>query len=384
MKRALEIILSKDGISFFYPGASAAPEFASEQGHKKLTELVTEFCLAKKVTANSVVFFVAEDLLFFTAFRLPITTPDLREAIRLQLGMLTPFDVESMLYSYTVDRNKDGFEVALYAARREDTEEYLKDMTEFGFKVLGLYPESQRFVTRSNQRGRWILVIPGGRFMKELVFAGTKLKERHLSERDNTHAELAGIFGTERIYHLTPPVGSAFLDARSVYASSPLLKNFNLLQVVAHGRPDFIRIALLVLIVLNSAVLFGMAAVKELQLKEATDQVDTEIKAVLPMVKEVNKLQAQVKMLGETTQVIEHFQNPDLISYLSKLTSELPQHSYLDLIRLDKDQKTINIMGYTDNVGELTARLQIFGDAKLKSTSRRQNKTYFHLETNLP
>lgn len=383
MKRALEITLAKDGISLFYPGASAAPEFASEQGSKKITELVAEFCLAKQVTVSAVVFFVAEDLLFFTTFHLPLNTPDLKEAIRFQLGMLTPFETESMLYTYTLDRTKDSFDVALYAARREDVEEYLRDMTEAGFKVQGLYPEGQRFVTRATQRGRWILVIPGGRFIKELVFAGTRQKERHLSERDNTHPELASVFGTERIYHLAPPVGSAFLAAHSVYANKPLLKDFNLLRV-DHGRPDFMKVAITVLVILNAAILLGMAGHKELQLREAEGRVDSEIRAVLPLVKEVSKLQAQVKTLEETTQVIEHFNNPDLINYFAKLTSELPQHSYLDLIRLDKDQKTINIMGYTDNVGELTARLQIFGDAKLKSTSRRKNKTYFHLETNLP
>jgi len=383
MKRALEITLSKDGISFYYPGSGETPEFAREQGNKKITELVTEYCSAKSVSTRKLVFFVAEDLLFFTTFRLPLNTPDVQEAIRLQLGMLTPFDVEAMLYGYTFERSKDGFEVALYAARREDTDEYLKDMIAAGYKVQGVYPESQRFLTRANRRGKWILVIPGGRFVKELVFFGARLKERHLSARDNSHGELAAIFETERIYHLAPPVGSAFLDACRLYLNQPLLNDYNLLPSPT-GRVDLIKIATVVLLLLNLTVLFGMIGAKEYQIREAMEQVDSRIKAVQPLVKEVNALQGQVKALEDKSQTIAQFQNPDLIDLLAKLTSELPQHSYLDLIRLDKDQKAINIMGYTDDIGELTTKLQVFGEVKLKSTSRRKNKTYFHLETSLP
>jgi len=127
-----------------------------------------------------------------------------------------------------------------------------------------------------------------------------------------------------------------------------------------------------------------MIGAKEYQIREAMEQVDSRIKAVQPLVKEVNALQGQVKALEDKSQTIAQFQNPDLIDLLAKLTSELPQHSYLDLIRLDKDQKAINIMGYTDDIGELTTKLQVFGEVKLKSTSRRKNKTYFHLETSLP
>jgi hypothetical protein len=53
-------------------------------------------------------------------------------------------------------------------------------------------------------------------------------------------------------------------------------------------------------------------------------------------------------------------------------------------MRKDPTGNAISMQGYTGDIAELTASLRSLGDAKLKSTSRRQNQTYFDVEVNLP
>jgi hypothetical protein len=51
---------------------------------------------------------------------------------------------------------------------------------------------------------------------------------------------------------------------------------------------------------------------------------------------------------------------------------------------MDNRNNSIHIQGYTNDINELTANLQNVGNAQLKSTSSRRNKTYFHVEITLP
>ena len=69
---------------------------------------------------------------------------------------------------------------------------------------------------------------------------------------------------------------------------------------------------------------------------------------------------------------------------MEKMTTELPDSAYLDQMRMDSRQKSISIQGYTSDISALTAKLQDMGEAKLKSTSRRKNQTYFNVEISLP
>ena len=62
----------------------------------------------------------------------------------------------------------------------------------------------------------------------------------------------------------------------------------------------------------------------------------------------------------------------------------MPTNSYVDQLRLDEKTNVVSIQGYTDEVSGLTTKLQEVGSAQLKSTSSRQNKTYFNVEISLP
>jgi len=62
----------------------------------------------------------------------------------------------------------------------------------------------------------------------------------------------------------------------------------------------------------------------------------------------------------------------------------MPPSSYVDQLRLDQTNNVVSIQGYTDEVSSLATKLQTLGQAQLKSTSSRQNKTYFNVEISLP
>ena len=139
------------------------------------------------------------------------------------------------------------------------------------------------------------------------------------------------------------------------------------------------------LVALNICALLAMVGGKEYQLRNYSARIDKELATVAPLVREVRDLRAREKKLsGYIDEVRAVGQNSDLIAFMEKLTTELPDSAYLDQLRMDGKQKSVTIQGYTTDIGALTAKLQEMGEAKLKSTSRRRNQTYFNVEINLP
>lgn len=383
MSDILEIFIRKGDIVISRPGE---PEDRMEfPAGQELTfrEQAAEFFMKKGGMVSSVVLYVAEELLFMKTFQLPLETRDLKEAVGYQIGLLAPFAEDSILYSFSSVRKKEGFRVTLYAAQREPCESYLQEIAESGFQITGLFPESQRYVNRSCRHMEWALVMPG-RFVKILVFSGTHLQDQLLCNTESSFAEIADLCGTDTIYHLQPPENDNFLDSRQLSSRKPLLKEYNLLPA-SYRRPDFSRMIIVTLVVLNLVAMLFLVAGKGYRLKSIGGQVDEQINALLPIVKEVKALSVKERQLEEYVGKIEGLgSNPDLIAFLKNITEALPKTAYLDQMRMDKKQNAIIVQGYTEDISELTGKLQAMGEAKLKSTSRRRNKTYFNVEINLP
>ena len=379
----LQLIIQRDGISLCQPGPAGATEFVKAPASPQLGERLTDFCVKNGIAANTATLFVAEELLFFKNIDLPLKTPDLKEAVGYQLGLLTPFTEETMLHSFTSVRGKNAYHVSLYAVQRQLIEPYVQQLVEAGYKIAGLYPESQRYVNKSSPKTKWALVMPG-RFTRAMVFAGSRLEDQLLCKSPPAFAELAAICGTDAIYHTAAAAENGFLDAQQLARQKPLLKEHDMLPAVFQRR-DFSRFLLIALLVVNLIALAGLAGVKEYRLVTLNRQIDQEIRQIMPQVDEVRNLRAREKQLDEDIQRLEGIgRNPDLITFIMKLTQELPKSSYLDQIRLDEKTGAMELQGYTEDIGELTAKLQAMGGAQLKSTSRRRNKTYFIVEISLP
>ena len=161
-----------------------------------------------------------------------------------------------------------------------------------------------------------------------------------------------------------------FHTASELLAAKPLLKEYNLLPS-SYRSPEFSKFFVAVLLVLNILALLAFVGGKEFQLRDYAARINTEIDAVAPLAREVKELRARQTELTEyIDEVTAVGHNPDLISFFEKMTTELPDSAYLDQMRMDSRQKA--------------AKLQEMGEAKLKSTSRRKNQTYFNVEISLP
>lgn len=381
MKSEVQILIEKDRITFWHPLASDTVPLAPGQ-EVALGSRLRTFCRKARIPGNQVVLFVAEELLFYKALELPLKTPSLKEAIGFQLGMLTPFAEDELLSGFEVHRGAEGYLVHLYATRREPLQGFLEDLSRGGFKVTGLFPEHQRFLAGSARRNRWILVLPG-RFAKVLAFANGKLESRQLSNSEPGFDRLAEVYDSKVIYHSGPGAGP-FLDAAQLLSNPPPLKDFNMLPT-SFRRPDYLKMAIAALVALNIAALLGLAGVKVYHLEAAGSRVETELSAIAPQIENLKHLQAREQKLRTYQKRIEAVgKNPDLIAFLAQLTKELPKNSYLAQMRMDPNHHAISMQGYTKDIGALTTGLQKLGDTKLRSTSRRLNRTYFDVEVSVP
>ena len=377
MKDALKIIVKRDGATICHPRDNNLNKFIYHQDGPFVDRLA-EFRSEAGLSVSSVVLFISEDQLFVKFFHLPLKTPDIKEAINFQLGMLTPFSDDTILHSYKTVRRKDCYRVTMFSARREPAGSYLAELIGSGYKILGLYPENQRYVTRFNRKLKWALVIPG-RFPKTYIFDGTKLEDSLINNQEPDFSELATLCGTETIYHLSPPEGSCFLDAGLLYSKKPVLKEFNMLPA-SQRQPDYSKQIIMVLFIINVIALLAVAAINA-----RDSQVDEEIKRIMPQVKEVKQLRDKNERLKDYIKKIEGISpTPDIITFLAELTTKLPETSYLDQVRMDKKKNAIHIQGYTEDISDLTSKLKEMGETNLKSTSRRRNKTYFNVEISLP
>ncbi len=372
MKNIIEIIISRDEAVICCKGLQSTTQ-ALAGG---LGKQVAAFCAEHGLSATEAVFYLAEELLFFKRFHLPSQTANIREAVELQRDLLLPF-ADDCLYAFTSERSKDGYEIRLYAAVRRNIEEAVVDVKDAGFRLLGIFPESQRYVGSELKKTDWSLLM-GGVSPKLICFAGDKVKDRLLCRSELNPAEAIALCGTEIIFAVNLEEGSEFSQAFP--QPPPGRGRFNLLPS-SYRRPDFFRMALVGLVILNLVALVGVGAGKIYQISKTGRQLDNEIAEIMPKIKQTEKLRIKEKKLLKNEERLKRLGNNfDLISFLARLTKTLPDTAYLDQLRLDQKTGAINIQGYTEDIAGLTKKMQGLGDAKLKSTRRRKNKTYFHVE----
>ncbi|MCJ7600745.1 MAG: PilN domain-containing protein [Desulfobulbaceae bacterium] len=376
MKESIEILIRQDGVHISSPFKQEVEYIA--QPVSELGSRLVRYCTPKSPAGLDVLFYIAEDLLFFKKFALPLKIADIKEAISYQLAMFAPFDGK-MLHSFTAVRDKQGYNVCLYAALEEAIVPLLEEVTAQGFQVAGLFPESQRYVTRLCKKKEWALLLPG-RFPKLLIFSDKKIKDRLLCHNEPSIEGLATLNAGEVIYKPVAQEGSGFQDAGLLLAEKALHKELNLLPP-SYRRPDYLRYVLIGLCLLNLLALVAAGTTKEYNVITLLNKIEEEIETLRPSVKEVEQLRIEEKQLVDTVGRIEGIgENFDIIRFLEKVTKALPENSYLDQIRMDDKTGDIQLQGYTEDIGALTAKLDALGKAKLKSTSRRRNQTYFHVE----
>jgi hypothetical protein len=376
MKESIEILIRQDGLhisSTFKQEIEYIAQPVSELGSR-----LVRYCTPKSPAGLDVLFYIAEDLLFFKKFALPLKTADIKEAISYQLAMFAPFDGK-MLHSFTAARDKQGYNVCLYAALEEAIVPLLEEVTAQGFQVAGLFPESQRYVTRLCKKKEWALLLPG-RFPKLLLFSDKNIKDRLLCHNEPSIEGLTTLNAGEVIYKPAAQEGSGFQDAGLLLAEKALHKELNLLPP-SYRQPDYLRYVLIGLCLLNLLALVAAGMIKEYNVISLLNKIETEIKTLRPSVKEEEQLRIEEKQLVDTVGRIEAIgENFDIILFLEKVTKALPENSYIDQIRMDDKTGDIQLQGYTEDIGALTAKLDALGNAKLKATSRRRNQTYFNVE----
>jgi hypothetical protein len=382
MRNVLEIIIHPEGMTVCNPTANGEDEYISRQD-PAFDERLAGYCAIHGIATASTVLYISEELLFFKIFELPLKTPNLRDAIKFQLGMLTPFPSDDILYSYTTSRTKGVYRIALYAISNHTIHPYLQKLSNAGYMITGLFPESQRYVNRNFRKTRWAILMPG-RFIKVILFTGRHIENRFLCGSEPDFTELSTTCGTEDIHHPQPPADSEFLDASLLLTSPPMLKDFDLLPQI-FKKPDYSKGFIAALIVLNIIAVLGYGIMKQYRLSGIEQQLTLEINEILPKVQEIKELNAREQQLKEDIETIKNLSgNPDLIDFLQKLTAVLPASSFLDQLRLDKNTNTIQLQGYTEDISELTTKMQSLWQTKLKSTSSRRNETYFQMEISLP
>lgn len=398
MREPLEIVINQHGLTLYHPTDPGVLEFIARE-EKGVGGRIKEFIAKTKAAPATLHLFVSEDLLFFKVFQLPLDTANVDEAVGYQLEMVTPFQDEPTWHSYVAVRGDESVQVTLYAARSGYIDAYIQEILEEDFILSGLYPESQRYVNKLNRKERWGLIIPG-RFVKAFVFDGQTLIDRLLCSAAPSFAEAAEVCKTDKLYRVAPdgtesavlgadqPVSGAsvngYLDAGQLTSERPILKQYNMLPA-SYRRPDYLKIIIAVLVVLNVVTLLAFTGVKLYKLKVFDDQVDQRIEAVMPLVNEMKELRKkEEEHLAAITQLEAIGSNFDLIEFINQLTAEMPSSSYVDQMRMDTKSNVVIVQGYTDDVNALTSALQAIGETQLKSTSRRKNKTYFHVEISIP
>ena len=378
MKGGLEIIIRADGFELTCHRGSVVEELHGED--HEIGSLLASFCERHVIRARTLNLFLAEEMVYMTSIDLPLKTSNLNEAIGFQMGMLVPFDDDDFLSSYTVTRQDDGFRVMIAASAAERAVLVVEELIEAGFTVKGLYPESQRYVTGGLRKARWSLVMPG-KNAKALVFDGGALVERVLcNNEDLSRSGVSALCDTETIFHLNPPIGGGYSPAWELMSDLPLLKDFNLLPA-SFRRPDYLKMATLVLLGLNLFALVLSGGFRYVDQGRMIEAAEKEISGLSPLVRKVNDTR---QLVGEMETFLEQAlrtgKNPDVISFMDKITRALPDGSYLDQLKFDSSANTATLYGYTDDVSALTAKLQEIGESRLKSTSRRRNRTYFQVE----
>ncbi|MBA3015952.1 MAG: hypothetical protein KKD63_13750 [Proteobacteria bacterium] len=395
MKEPLEIVIHKNGLAFCHPTDCRVVEFVARED-RGVVARIAEFIVKVNGHASTLHLFISEDLLFFKAFDLPLDTADIDEAIGYQLEMVTPFADETIWHSHVVQKGDDAYHITLYAAKSGYIDAYVQEILEGGYQISGLYPESQRYVNKLNRKSKWGLLLPG-RYIKAFIFVGPVMQDRLYCNVAPSFGEVVEVCQTDMVFKLDqdnlqqqsvealpPPPYFDYLDACQLLTQRPHLKTYNMLPA-SYQRPDYLKIIIGVLLVVNVLTVLVWGGVKAYKLKSFNYQVNREIEAIMPQVTEMKVLrQQEEEALKAIAQVEMIGTNIDVIAFMTKLTTVMPATSYVDQLRLDQVNNLASIQGYTEEVSGLTAKLQEIGTTQLKSTSRRQNKTYFNVEITLP
>lgn len=378
MKGGLEVVILADGFVISSARRQAREELRGED--LDIGRELAAFCERHDIGSKIVNLFIAEDLVYGVALDLPLRTPDLKEAVSLQLGLLLPFPEEESLRAYSVLRKGEGYLVMAFAAQTKVAAGVVEELVEDGYTVKGLYPENQRYVTARMRRRKWALVMPG-RQHKVLVFDGAKLTDRLLVAGEKlSYEKLTELCGTGLILHTDPPRGSSFIDAQPLLAETPLLQEYNLLPD-SYRRPDYLKMLLVAVVALNLLVLAGAIWLRFDHQRTQITHTEKEIAALMPLVAEVDRTKAQIKKVeGFVATLTEIGKNPDLIRVLQTLTSDLPGDAYLDQFKFDNKARLLTVNGYANDLNELTDKLKNLGEVRLKSTSRRKDRNYFQVE----
>ncbi len=379
--RGVEMLVTSQGLTRL--DGSGEVGARPEKPGGRLARFLGTVGLSPNQEASAVTLYVAEELLFCKSFLLPARTPAVREAIRYQLDQLLPFPEESYLYSYTTEREEKGTRVMLYALDRERIEPHLQELSGSGQAIAGLFPLSHRYLTRDRRKESWTLLLPGPTG-KLCVFGKGRLRERLLCTAQPDLAEARLLGGNESVFLPGPEAESGFGDAEGLLAQEAMGKDFNLLPA-SFRRPDYFKLFVSGLVLLNVFCLFLLLGVKEYRFRQSSARVDAEIAKLQPAIKKLSSLSGQEQEVGKAIARFEELgRNPDLIAMFSHLTAKLPASAYLDQIRMEKKNSAIFIDGYADDMTDLSQQLQGLGELRLRSTSRRNNKNYFQLELTLP
>lgn len=381
MKSGLEIIITTDGFVLSHDHGRVVDELALDAG---LGEALVMFATRHGIVSKTINLFLAEELVYVTAMDLPLKTPSISEAISFQLGMLLPFPEEGALYSHTATRKEDGFKVVVCAAKAQRPVSVVEELLEAGFMVKGLYPESQRYVVSKMRKTKWALVMPG-KMDKIFIFEGNKLAERLMCSAGSLgYRDLEKSCGTGEIFHMSPPIASGFTSVRELMAENPSLKHHNMLPA-SYRRPDYLKMAAIVLLALNLVGVIALGSFKFINQGRQISRSDDEIASLMPLVRQTKEIKDQIGVAEKFLQQASEFGgNPEIISFMEKLTTGLPESSYLDQLRLDAATRIVTVNGYTNDIAELTEKMQGVGESRLKSTSRRKNMIYFQVEISLP
>lgn len=379
--RGAEVIITDQGAIRLEGGPQAKPHPAEVV----ITRLLTRVGLLPQQKAGpGVTVYVAEELLFCKQFSLPVKGSSIKQAIGYQLEMLLPFPADTCFSSYETERRHKETSVTLYAVPEEGIAPHLQELAQGGHSLVGLFPLSQRYVSRSQGKKKWALLLPGT-MATLLTFVNGRLRQRLLCPSLPTAEEAMELSGCETVYFPGASEASGFADADTLLADEPIGKAFNLLPA-SYRRPDYFKVLIAGLALLNVLSLFLLVGMKEYRFHSTSNRVEAEIATLQPTMKKINGLGSKEnRSQKEIARLEEIGKNPDLLALLTNLTNTLPPSAYLEQLRMEKKEAAILYLdGYADDMGEMSTSLQGLGEVSLKSTSRRNNKNYFQMEITLP
>ena len=379
--RGAEVIITEHGVIQLEAGPVAKPHPIEVVIFRFLARVGL---VPQQKVGSAVTVYVAEELLFCKQFTLPVKGSGVKQAIGYQLDMLLPFPQEDCFFSYETERRKQETRVTLYTVPKEAVASHLQGLAQDGHSLGGLFPLSQRYLGRSQAKKKWALLLPGT-MATLLTFANGCLRHRLLCPTPPTIEEARELTGCDTVYCPDASEESGFADGEALLTDVPLDKGFNLLPA-SYRRPDYFKLCIAGLLLLNVLALVLLLGFKEYRFQSTSSRVESEIAALQPAMKKINALVGkEIRSQKEIARLEEIGKNPNLLALLTNLTNTLPPSAYLEQLRMEKKEAAILYLdGYANDMGEMSTSLQGLGEVSLKSTSRRNNKNYFQMEITLP